>query len=90
MHPAWLTERAEYVLDDPEVDVIVEVMGGEVEAGPDRARPGPGVGVVTANKLLLARRGPALLMPPCGGTDLAFEASAGGGIPVIPAPCARR
>lgn len=83
--PGWLTDQVDEVLDDPEVDLLVEVMGGEQDAGAliERAL-GRGLGVVTANKLLLARRGPALIDAAVrAGVDLAFEASVGGGIPVI-------
>lgn len=82
---SWVTTRAEEVLADPEVDVIVELMGGEQQAGAliEQALR-RGLGVVTANKFLLARRGPELLdLAVQQGTDLAFEASVGGGIPVI-------
>ena len=82
---AWLTTRPEDVLDDPETDVVVEVMGGEepafgyVKRVLERRR-----GVVTANKLLLAKRGPELVdLAVAAGVDLAFEASVGGGIPII-------
>lgn len=82
---AWLTTRPEDVLDDPETDVVVEVMGGEepafgyVKRVLERKR-----GVVTANKLLLAKRGPELVdLAVAAGVDLAFEASVGGGIPII-------
>lgn len=83
--PAWLTTSVDEVLDDPELDVLVEVMGGEGEAGAHIERAlRRGVGVVTANKMLLSRRAPALLeAAAAGGADLAFEASVGGGIPVI-------
>ena len=82
---AWLTTRADEVIDDPEVDILVEVMGGEHDAGALIERAiGRGLGVVTANKMLLAKRGPALIDAAVrAGVDLAFEASVGGGIPVI-------
>src|SRR5687767_8351868 len=51
---AWLTDDASAVLDDPSVDVVVEVMGGETPAGAYIERAlGRGLGVVTANKFLL-------------------------------------
>src|SRR5579863_9072514 len=59
---ALLTTSADDVLGDPSIDVFVEVMGGVdpakayVERAIDSKRS-----VVTANKLLLARHGPALL-----------------------------
>jgi len=80
-----LTTDPEAVLGDPSIDVFVEVMGGVdptrayVERALDSKRS-----VVTANKMLLAMHGPALLdRAVANGVDLAFEASVGGGIPVI-------
>ena len=82
---AWLTTRPEDVLDDPETDVIVEVMGGEEPAGSYVKRAlARKVSVVTANKMLLAMQGPALVdAAVASGVDLAFEASVGGGIPIV-------
>ncbi|MFO0555779.1 MAG: homoserine dehydrogenase [Polyangiaceae bacterium] len=80
-----LTTDASLVLDDPEVDIFVEVMGGEDFAGEcvERAIKS-GRSVVTANKALLAKRGPALFeLASRRGVDLAFEAAVGGGIPVV-------
>lgn len=80
-----LTTNPEEVVDDPAIDLIVEVMGGEtparalIERAIDR-----GKGVVTANKLLLAAHGPALLgRAAARQVDLAFEGAVGGGIPII-------
>jgi homoserine dehydrogenase len=83
--PRWLTTDASKVLDDPSVDLVAEVMGGENPACQYLERAiAAGKSVVSANKLLLARRGPALLTQAAErGVDLAFEASVGGGIPVI-------
>ncbi|MFT3776233.1 MAG: homoserine dehydrogenase [Minicystis sp.] len=82
---ALLTTSAEAVLADPEIDMIVEVMGGEEPAGQliERAIQ-QGKGVVTANKMLLAHRGPRLLDQAVERrVDLAFEGAVGGGIPII-------
>jgi homoserine dehydrogenase len=80
-----LTRDPEAVLGDSSIDVFVEVMGGVdpargyVERALDSGRS-----VVTANKMLLALHGPALLdRAVAKGVDLAFEGSVGGGIPVI-------
>jgi homoserine dehydrogenase len=82
---ARLTTDPEVVLGDPSIDVFVEVMGGVsparqwVERAIDTKRS-----VVTANKMLLAMHGPALVERAiANGVDLAFEGSVGGGIPVI-------
>ncbi len=82
---ARLTSDPEDVLGDPTIDVFVEVMGGVnptrgyVERAIDTKRS-----VVTANKMLLAMHGPALVERAIAkGVDLAFEGSVGGGIPVV-------
>ncbi len=82
---ARLTTDPEAVLGDPSIDVFVEVMGGVnpargyVERALDTQRS-----VVTANKMLLAMHGPALVERAIAkGVDLAFEGSVGGGIPVV-------
>jgi homoserine dehydrogenase len=82
---ALLTTSADAVLDDPEIDLVVEVMGGEEPAGSLIERAiAAGKGVVTANKLLLAHRGPELLeRAKERRVDLAFEGAVGGGIPII-------
>ncbi len=80
-----LTTDPDAVLGDPGIDVFVEVMGGEEPArGYVERALDSGRGVVTANKMLLALHGPALVDRAIArGVDLAFEASVGGGIPVI-------
>src|SRR5690606_35865892 len=69
----------------PDIDIVVEVMGGEEPAGTFiRAAIEAGKHVVTANKELIAKRGPELLEEAHGrGLDIMFEASVGGGIPLI-------
>jgi homoserine dehydrogenase len=81
----WLTTDPEAVLGDASVDILVEVMGGEEPArGYLERAMSEGKGVVSANKLLLAKHGPALLQTAARhSVDLAFEAAVGGGIPVI-------
>ena len=80
-----LTTDPDAVLGDPGIDVFVEVMGGEEPARDYVQRAiDSGRGVVTANKMLLALHGPALVDRAIArGVDLAFEGSVGGGIPVI-------
>jgi homoserine dehydrogenase len=80
-----LTSEPDALLGDPSIDVFVEVMGGvdpalrHVERALDSKRS-----VVTANKMLLAMHGPALVDKAiANGVDLAFEGSVGGGIPVV-------
>jgi homoserine dehydrogenase len=73
------------VVDDPEVDVVCEVLGGVEPARALLLRAlANGKPVVTANKELLATRGQELFDAADGsGTDLFFEASVAGGIPLI-------
>jgi homoserine dehydrogenase len=73
------------VIDDPDVDIVCELLGGVEPAGTlikgafDRDKP-----VVTANKELLATRGRELFdASDAKGLDLYFEAAVGGGIPLI-------
>ncbi len=80
-----LTDDAASVVAHPEVDLVVEVMGGLdpahglVRAALDAGRP-----VVSANKALLAERGQDLFeAAEARGVELRFEASVAGGIPVL-------
>ena len=80
-----LTADPAEVVADPEVRLVVEVMGGLDPAGDlvlaalDAGKP-----VVTANKELIAARGPELIAAAGrSGVPLLFEAAVGGGIPII-------
>ncbi len=81
---AWLTTEPDEVFAG-DSEVVVEVMGGEQPAfGLVHRALSERRGVVTANKLLLAKRGPELVdLAVANGVDLAFEASVGGGIPIV-------
>lgn len=81
----WVTTDPEVVFSDPHLDVVVELMGGEQPAKTYIERAiDQGLTVVTANKFLMASYGPQLLRRAADKeVDLAFEASVGGGIPVI-------
>lgn len=83
--PRWLTNDAERIFGDENVDLVLEVIGGEVPARHFIERAlSAGKSVVTANKLLMAKHGPELIsLAVANRVDLAFEASVGGGIPVI-------
>lgn len=83
--PTLLTTDADGIINDPDIHIIVEVMGGT-----DAAREyilkamERGKSVVTANKDLLALYGKELFdAAASNGVDLFFEASVGGGIPII-------
>jgi homoserine dehydrogenase len=83
------TENAEVAIDDPRSQVVVELIGGTTRSAElfERALR-LGKPVVTANKSLLAARGPDLFaLARKNSTCIAFEASCGGGIPIIDAIC---
>lgn len=80
-----MTDIPEKILRDPDVDIVVELIGGyeparsyilrAMEAGKD---------VVTANKALLAVHGEEIFArAQRHGIDIGFEASVAGGIPII-------
>lgn len=80
-----LTDDPAAVVAADDIDLVVEVMGGTDPAGSlvaaalDLSKP-----VVTANKTLMAADGPALLdKAQAANVDLLYEASVGGGIPII-------
>lgn len=80
-----ITADAGSILNDPRIDIIVELLGGEEPARTFIAQAlGKGKHVVTANKEVLAKHGHALLnLAQEHGAELRFEASVGGGIPLI-------
>jgi len=80
-----LTDNADEILFDEEIDVIIEVMGG-VEDTKDYLITAlrQGKHVVTANKDLMALHGSELLTVASEyGCDLFYEASVAGGIPIL-------
>ncbi|MEI7619009.1 MAG: homoserine dehydrogenase [Actinomycetota bacterium] len=80
-----LVRDARAVVDDPEVDLVVEVIGG-IEPARELivAALTAGKPVVTANKELLANVGTELYAAAdAAGVDLLFEAAVAGGIPLI-------
>lgn len=82
---ALLTTDAVKVIDDPAVDVVIELIGGTGVARQLVTRAlSAGKAVVTANKKLLAEYGAELYaLAARHGADLYFGASVGGGIPII-------
>jgi homoserine dehydrogenase len=83
--PGVLTTDVRAVVTDPAIDVVVEIAGGEEPVGAyvlEAIRAGKHV--VTANKELISKAGPELLHEAHSrGLDIMFEASVGGGIPLI-------
>jgi homoserine dehydrogenase len=84
--PPWLfTVEAHRLVDDPGVGVVVECIGGLTTAADlvERALRA-GKHVVTANKDLLATRGPELrMLATAAGATIAYEAAVGGAIPIV-------
>ena len=80
-----LTTDAKAILDDPEIDIVIELMGGYeparsfmLEAIAKKKH------VITANKALLATYGNEIFRAAeKAGVDIGFEASVGGTIPII-------
>lgn len=73
------------IINDPEIEVVVEVMGGVEPAYTFVKRAlESGKSVCTSNKALVAEHGPELLeMAKQRSLNFMFEASVGGGIPII-------
>ena len=80
-----LTKDANKVLNDPEVNIVIELIGGYepaksfiLQALKNKKH------VVTANKALLAKNGSEIFETASkNNVDIGFEASVGGGIPII-------
>jgi homoserine dehydrogenase len=80
-----LTDDAGSIVDDPEIDVVVELIGG-VDPARDLILTALKAGkpVITGNKELLAKHGAELFeAAERAGVDLLFEAAVAGGIPII-------
>jgi len=85
LKPGVLTRRAEDVIEDPEIDIVMELIGGIepaktyiLKAIRNKKH------IITANKALLALHGDEIFREAYRfGVDVNFEASVGGGIPLI-------
>jgi len=84
---AYITQDGMRVVRDPDIDVVVEVIGGETLAREWIMEAiAQGKHVVTANKALLARHGNEIFAAAeAKGVTVAFEAAVAGGIPAIKA-----
>ncbi len=80
-----LTTDANALVNDPKIDIIIEMIGGEGIAKELILKAiDNGKQVITANKALLASQGNALFKAAAAkGVDLAFEAAVGGCMPII-------
>ncbi len=80
-----LTDDVSSLLNDPEIEILIEVMGGEkpaldylLQAIEKRKH------IITANKEVLAKHGPTLFEKARSkGVDIFFEAAVAGGLPLI-------
>ena len=83
--PELLSANPDDVLEDPSIDVVVELIGGVDPVRGFMARAlENGKHAVTANKTLMAFHGEELMTTAAArGVDLFYEAAVGGGIPVI-------
>jgi homoserine dehydrogenase len=80
-----LTNDAYDVINDPEIDIVVELIGG-IEPAKTYVMDAIAAGkhVVTANKALLSQEGKEIFAAAAAqGVEVGFEASVGGGIPLI-------
>ena len=80
-----LTRKVDDVINDPEIDILMELIGGYEPAKTFILKAiRKGKHIVTANKALLALHGDEIFKEAHRfGVDVNFEASVGGGIPVI-------
>jgi len=85
LDPSLLSADPEAVVDDPAVDIVVEVMGGLEPARSLILRAiAAGKPVVTANKAVIARYGEEIAAAAAErGVYVLIEAAVGGGIPII-------
>jgi homoserine dehydrogenase len=85
VRPGLLTKNVEEVLRAPEIDIVMELIGGIEPAKTFVLRAiKNGKHVVTANKALIALHGDEIFNAAHHfGVDVGFEASVGGGIPLI-------
>ncbi|MDY0291708.1 MAG: homoserine dehydrogenase [Desulfuromonadaceae bacterium] len=85
LEPGVLSDDAEGLLNDPEIDVVIELIGGYEPARTFVLQAlNNGKHVVTANKALLALHGEELFRAADeNGVILMFEAAVAGGIPIL-------
>jgi homoserine dehydrogenase len=82
---ALFTQDVRDIVDNPGIDIVIEVLGGEHPAYEYQRRAlEAGKHVVTANKEVIAKHGAELsALAHERGVDILYEASVGGGIPII-------
>lgn len=84
-HEAQVVHDIEIIFADPDISVICETMGGMEPAYTFTQKAlEKGISVCTSNKELVAAHGPGLIkLAESNGCSYLFEASVGGGIPII-------
>ncbi len=85
LDPALFTTDLNSIVEDPNIDVVLELIGG-VDPAAELVEKAlmSGKHVVTANKELIAKHGSRLVhLAKSKGLDLHYEAAVGGGIPLI-------
>ncbi|MGD9124855.1 MAG: homoserine dehydrogenase [Desulfarculaceae bacterium] len=85
LKPPVFTTNADEILDDPSVDIVVELLGGLEPARSFIMKAlDAGKQVATANKALLAHHGAEIFQAARrAGVSIAYEGAVGGGIPLI-------
>jgi len=85
LEPSLLTNDPSLLIANPDIDIIIEVLGGEHPALElIKEAISKGKHVVTANKEVISKHGPELLsLAQEKQVDILYEASVGGGIPLI-------
>lgn len=85
LRPGILTTKADDVIKDPEINIVMELIGGIEPAKTFILKAiQNGKHIITANKALLALHGDEIFhAAQHSGVDVNFEASVGGGIPLI-------
>ena len=80
-----IVDSYEDIISDPDIDIVVELIGGtDLAADVVLDALCAGKSVITANKALMATRGEEIFhAADAHGVEVAFEASVGGGIPII-------
>ena len=80
-----LTKDADSLVNDPSIDIVIEVMGGIEPARTLILKAiASGKSIITANKALLAKHGAELFeAADKKGVDLYYEAAVGGAIPIL-------
>lgn len=80
-----LTNQAEEIIENPEIDIVVELIGGEQPAFDYIIKSiKNGKSIITANKLVIAKYGKKIFgLAAENNVQVCYEASVAGGLPII-------